>query len=218
MSKRFIFIAIWIGLAVSLSGQDAMVKEASGSVETRISNGEWTPVQVGQSLASNTTISTGFGAKAILEIGGMSVTLAPLTRIRIDELETSGAVPKTALSLQAGRLRASRPAATRRSASAIDFRVSSPVATAAVRGTDFEMSPTRVKTKEGVVSYSQGRTVVLAPAGTTAYTTQGQQTMDPAETAVEAFVVETIAGIEGLLSAPQQPSTTSRGSLQIILQ
>ena len=63
MSKRFVFFAILIGLAVALSGQDAMVKEISGSVETRLSDEAWTPVEVGSLLPPIPPFLQGLGPR-----------------------------------------------------------------------------------------------------------------------------------------------------------
>ena len=89
--KRLIVVALLILAALSpLLGQNAIVRELSGKVEYRLGNGAWQGATAGQQLALNATISTGFGASAILQIGaatnGSVLEVSQLTRLTLEEL------------------------------------------------------------------------------------------------------------------------------------
>jgi hypothetical protein len=86
-------------------------------------------------LPLKATISTGFNSQAVLDVGSSVLTLRALTRIRIDELQVRDNVAVTGLSMPVGRIRAEVRTAEGLST---DFRVRSPVSTAAVRGTGFD--------------------------------------------------------------------------------
>jgi len=113
----------------------AVVRRIVGKVEMQRPGEAWLPAAVGMELPLRATISTGFNSQAVLEVGGSVLTLRALTRIRIDELEVRNNVSVTGLSMPVGRIRAEV-----RSTQGLntDFRVRSPVSTAAVRGTGFD--------------------------------------------------------------------------------
>jgi hypothetical protein len=148
-------------------------------VEIREPGGVWTAASEGQVISTQSMISTGFGARARLSAGGMELNLQPLTRVTIDSLTQDGDVPRTAVSLQAGRVRSTRPPAARSTRRSVDFRVSTPVATAAVRGTDFYVSPDKLVTSEGLVVYSTGEAVVFSPGGSQSWASEGLRPVDP---------------------------------------
>ncbi|RKX86949.1 MAG: hypothetical protein DRP70_09485 [Spirochaetes bacterium] len=109
----------------------------------------------------------------------MELNLQPLTRVSIDSLTQNGETASTAVSLRSGRVRATRPPVTRSTRRSIDFRVSTPVATAAVRGTDFFLSADKLQTVEGLVALSVGQAVILSPGGTWSWAPEGLRPMDP---------------------------------------
>ncbi|MCK5736039.1 MAG: FecR domain-containing protein, partial [Spirochaetaceae bacterium] len=105
-----------------------------------------------------------------------------------------GETTRTAVSLQTGRVRATRPPVTRSTRRSIDFRVSTPVATAAVRGTDFFLSPDKLQTVEGLVALSIGQAVILSPGGTWSWAPEGLRPMDPTELVGVRWSVSPSAG------------------------
>jgi len=133
-------------------------------------------------------------ARAKLSAGGMELNLQPLTRVSIDSLTRDGDTPRTAVSLQSGRVRATRPPATRSTRRAVDFRVSTPVATAAVRGTDFYLSPDKLVTVEGLVSFSIGEAAVYSPGGSWSWAPEGLRPMNPVDLAGNRWGVSPAAG------------------------
>ena len=110
------------------------IVEFSGRVEFRPVGEAWQRVRVGQELPLGGTISTGFGARAAVEVGNSVLEVEQLTRMRIDELLRAEGIERSRLHLEVGRVRANVRAVEDVQP---DFELSSPVSTAAVRGTSF---------------------------------------------------------------------------------
>ena len=177
--KRIIIILLLTSAALAVGAADVTVLSISGNVEIKEPGGTWSVASVGQVVSIRSIISTGFGARARLSAGGMELNLQPLTRVSIDSLTQNGETASTAVSLRSGRVRATRPPVTRSTRRSIDFRVSTPVATAAVRGTDFFLSADKLQTVEGLVALSVGQAVILSPGGTWSWAPEGLRPMDP---------------------------------------
>ncbi len=223
--KRIIVVLLLISLALAANAADARIVSISGTVEVREPGSSWAPVSPGQIISTDSWISTGFGSRAKLSVGGMELNLQPLTRVSItslsDDRSSSGSpVTRTNVSLQTGRVRASRPPATRATRRSIDFRVSTPVATAAVRGTDFELSFDKLVTYEGLVSFSQGGALVMSPGGTYTFAVDGERPLDPIALAIGLWGVSPQAGSipgDGGRSGGRSQSTSIYGDLKIDL-
>lgn len=125
-------VLIPAGVVSPAFAQDAVIQEIRGKVETRIGTGEWTAAAEGQVIPVGATISTGFGAQALLEVGDASITVQPLTRLTIEELVREQGTQRTDLFLGVGRVRADVRTGED---TTHDFKVRSAVSTAAVRGT-----------------------------------------------------------------------------------
>ncbi len=141
-------------LASPLFAQDAVIREVSGKVEFRVGSGAWQAVTVGRQLALNATISTGFGASAVIRIGdaanGSVLEVGQLTRLTLEELIQREGTLSTGVFVPVGRVRATVSTAQGRSA---DFRVRGPLSTAAVRGTGFETNGWQLSVTEGIVEF-----------------------------------------------------------------
>jgi hypothetical protein len=134
--KALMIILILVVFAAGAYAQNtATVRRTIGKVEIQTPGEAWRQAEVGMQVPLQATISTGFNSQAVLEIGGSVLTLRALTRIRIDELGVRDNAAVTGLSMPVGRIRAEV-----RSTEGLttDFRVRSPVSTAAVRGTGFD--------------------------------------------------------------------------------
>ena len=219
--RRMIAIILLTSIALAAQAAEVTIVSLSGSVDIREPGGSWAPAASGQVVSTRSWISTGFGSRARLSAGGMMINLQPLTRVSIDSLTEDGDVTRTQVSLQSGRVRATRPPATRATRGSIDFRVSTPVATAAVRGTDIEPSFNKLVTYEGMASYSQGQAVVMSPGGTFSWAVEGLRPMNPVDLASEIWGVDPTAGsIPGVGSSGGRRSRSTRavGHAHIQLQ
>ena len=110
--------------------------------------GAWKPAAAGMSFPVGATISTGFNSEAVLELGPSVLRVKALTRMRVDELVQKGGTLSTGLYLKVGKVRADV-----KSAEGLkhDFKLTSPVSTAAVRGTIFDYDGINLDVEGGTV-------------------------------------------------------------------
>ncbi len=183
MKKTTVVVLLLLAvLALPLVAQDAEIREVRGKVEFRLRSGAWQTATAGQQLALNATISTGFGASAIIRIGGAAngsvLDIGQLTRLTLEELIEREGTMSTNIFVPVGRIRATISTAEGRSA---DFRVRGPLSTAAVRGTGFETNGWQLSVTEGVVEFAnalgEGRSI---SPGQISVTTGGAPS-DPAD-------------------------------------
>jgi hypothetical protein len=151
--KRLAMLMAILLLAATIVGAQtqAKVRSFTGKVEILSAQQAWVPVKAGMSLGMGTTISTGFNSTAVLELGSSVLQVKPLTRLRLNELVAREGTVKTDLFLQVGKISAQVKSAEGLTQ---DFKVKSPVSTAAVRGTGFEYDGYDLYVFEGTVTYS----------------------------------------------------------------
>jgi hypothetical protein len=154
--KKIGIILILISVAIiPLTAQSsAVIKEMTGKVEVQAPGGPWTSAAVGMTISRGTTISTGFGSRALLDLGNAVLSVQPLTRLRLEELIEKEGTVQTDLFLRVGKVKAEV-----KSVSGLqqDFKLRSPVSTAAVRGTEFDYSGYDVVVIDGQVIYQTSR-------------------------------------------------------------
>ncbi len=179
-------------VATGTAALEATVSEVTGNVEVRTSSeGSWEPVEEGDMVPVGATISTSFNSRAVLAIGESSLTVRPLTRIRIAELAEEQDIDRSEIELPVGRMRANVRSAERRA----EFRVTSPLATAAVRGTEFDFDGVNLSVSEGTVVLANSFNETVAVAG-------GEQSSagtdapprEPAQSAEEQNTVTVVVG------------------------
>ncbi len=156
-----VVVTIFLLLATPVAAQ-TVVEEAEGKVEYRSAEG-WVPANPGDELGLGTTLSTGFGASAVLSVGASTLRVDQLTRMTVEEpIESSDSV-ETEVALDVGRVEAEVRTAEARQQSR--FTVKSPVATAAVRGTNFSFDGVDLQvTQDGpvVLQNQYGRSTTVA--------------------------------------------------------
>lgn len=137
----------------------AVVKKTSGKAEVQSESG-WVPIKEGEKLEKGAVIQTGFKSEVVLQIKETMVTVAPLSRITLEQLVAKEGKDETRIFLDTGSLKSNIKKSEDRS---VGFKVRSPVATASVRGTEFKVTnkfrSTDVKTFSGSVA------VWKSPAG-----------------------------------------------------
>ena len=150
--KKITIILVVLLVAGTHAWAQSQFASVSGKVEVRpASGGSWTVAEVGMELDRNTVISTGFNASAEVQMGASTVTIEQLTRLEFQEIVERSNSVETDLRLKVGSVRAQVRSVDQRSQ---DFRVSSPISTAAVRGTDFVYSGRELSVQEGDVAFS----------------------------------------------------------------
>jgi hypothetical protein len=170
MKRRTLFLIVLAGLiAFPMHAQlNAVVKEFSGKVEIKEPTKNWTPVSLNMTLVKGTTVSTGFGSRLVIDMGASRVTVGPLTRMLLEDIVKKESTNTTKLVLAVGKVNASvKSTAGER----IDFTVTGPTSTAAVRGTEFSYDGYTLMVTESIVEFvnllAQARNV---SAGETSYT------------------------------------------------
>lgn len=135
MKKIIIALALGIFFASGLLGATATIVKVKGTVNVRRSAGSpWIMARVGMTISKGGSISSGFAAAALVKIkpSGSVVRVDQFTTMRFSQLASSGSQVRTTLKLQIGSVRAVVKSTARMRSK---FRISTPVATASVRGT-----------------------------------------------------------------------------------
>jgi hypothetical protein len=162
---------------------EALIRELTGTVEIKAPGAaNWTAAQRGQKISKDTLVSTGFKSTALIAIGNSTLTVRPLTRLSLEEIQNMERNESVRLSLQTGRIRVDvKPPAGGKT----DFTVRSPTVTASVRGTSFDFDGVNLVVDEGLVHVSGGD-------GTAVYVSAGHQTVSDPETGRTAGIVEMV--------------------------
>jgi len=150
--KRVFVVALLIGGAVLAFAQNGVIRELTGEVSLKpAGTSAFVPAKAGDVVAKDTVVSTGFKSIAVIAVGSSVITVRPLTRLTLAEIQTASGTETVNVNLQAGRVKVDvkPPAGTK-----ANFTVQSPSATASVRGTSFECDTVNLKTLEGTVAYS----------------------------------------------------------------
>jgi hypothetical protein len=160
--KQFLLPAILLaGINFYAFAQNGVIKEITGTVELKPAGTDvFVPAADGAQVKADTIISTGFKSTAIVEVGSAVIAVRPLTRLTLTEISASQGTETINVNLQAGRVRVDvkPPAGTKAS-----FSVSSPSATASVRGTRFDFDTRNLRVLEGTVAFKgrKGFTVLV---------------------------------------------------------
>jgi len=153
--KRIILAFCFTVIGAALFAQNGVIKELSGTVELKKPGSEvYVPAKAGDTLSQSTLISTGFKSTALIQVGSTQLTIRPLTRLSLTEIAAASEAETLNVNLQAGRVRVDvkPPAGTKASTT-----VTSPSATASVRGTSFEFDTRNLFVDNGTVSFKGNR-------------------------------------------------------------
>lgn len=154
MKKIIIIFALMLISSGLFADISAILSEVSGKVEIKAPGEAWQKAEEGMSISKGYLISTGFKAEAVLNIGPSQLIVKQLTRMELSELVEKEGTISTGLNLRVGKIRAEvRTTEGLRQ----DFRLTSPVSTAAVRGTSFEFDGVNLKVFEGTVAFTNRR-------------------------------------------------------------
>ena len=115
--KKIILTAFFTAaIAAGLFAQNGVIRELTGEVELKHAGSTaFVPAAAGAQVALNTIVSTGFRSTAIITVGSATITVRPLTRLSLAEIQSSSDSENVNVSLQAGRVRVDvkPPAGTR---------------------------------------------------------------------------------------------------------
>ena len=154
MKKIIVILALMLISSGLFAEVTAVLTEVSGKVEIKAPGESWKKAEVGMSLNKGDSISTGFKAEAVLKIGPSQLIVKQLTRMELSELVEKEGTISTGLNLRVGKIRAEvRTTEGLRQ----NFRLTSPISTAAVRGTSFEFDGVNLRVFEGTVAFTNRR-------------------------------------------------------------
>ena len=138
MKKLFANILIFSALsflALPIFAEDAKVVAVVGKAEVQ-KGSDWVALSIGDSVPKGSVISTGFKSELLLKVNASNIKLGPLTRMTVEQLIQNESENKTSLFIDSGKVNVEvNKTGNKRE----DFKVSSPVATASVRGTSFTL-------------------------------------------------------------------------------
>jgi len=177
MKKNFkclIGLAIAACGAVSAFAFDAKVTSVTGKVQVqRKGSSEWVDLSKGDLVEEGAIISTGFNSNATLNLGESVCTIAPLTRMSVEQLTrkdvegTDKNVTKTTVYIDTGKA-SFKVNSTSKNLN--DFKVHTPASTASVRGTAFDSYASgETDVTEGLVGMSGGETREAVEGGSDQY-------------------------------------------------
>jgi hypothetical protein len=147
----FVLILAGISAADSAFAQNGVIKELSGTVELKnASAADFIVAKAGDVVKQDTVVSTSFKSTALIEIGGTIITVRPLTRLTLKEIKASAESETLNVSLQTGRVRVEVKPPIGGKAS---MSVTTPSATASVRGTSFELDARNLYVISGKVLF-----------------------------------------------------------------
>ncbi len=208
MRRVSLALLILMSTAAVWAQTDAVVQRVSGKVEVMQPGGSWVAATAGMRLARGASVSTSFQSEATLALGSSVLQVKPLTRMRIDQLAQQQGTVSTDLYLRVGRVRAEVKGVE---GLRQDFKVRSPVSTAAVRGTSFGCDGVNTDVQGGLVTISnqfgQSKTLGEGEQGSTA----GGEPTGGEEKKEEQSTTQTSTG-RSSLGAPPPPTT---GSIQV---
>jgi len=149
MKKIIIAVLLITTITAAVFCQNGIIRELTGNVEIKRARApDFVPASVGDLISPDTIVSTGFRSTAIIEIGSSVITVRPLTRLSLADIQTTETTEDVNINLQTGRIRVEvkPPAGTR-----ANMTVQSPAVTASVRGTEYEFDTYNLTGKSGKV-------------------------------------------------------------------
>jgi hypothetical protein len=207
--KKIVVGLFLLAMSISLYAQSGIIRELSGTVELKNAGAaDFVAAQSGDRVSEDTVISTGFRSTALVEVGSTIITVRPLTRLTLTEISIAAGQETLNANLQAGRVRVdvSPPAGTRASMS-----VSSPSATASVRGTTlfFDGRNLGVTGGTGTLQGDRGPPVMVGD-GFNSSVGQGGKPSNPIFTGMGGG--EVLAGGDGILFTGPEGSDPNTGA------
>lgn len=228
--KKILILTMLAFFAGSLWAAAPTVKilSLSGKVEIKVPGGVRSAATEGMDIPLKSSISTGFNASMVFLFNKNKISVKSLTRMTLEDYVEKENTEATSLKLATGKVRAEVKSTDGRK---VDFTVTSPVATASVRGTTFEFDGTRTEVIEGMVEvFNERGESVRVGGGETSRVTYNAPPANPKDLAEMAVFVgasttpaQTIIPLTEDPSsqyeepAPIDPNAGGSGTIQIIV-
>lgn len=126
------FSLLFLTLTALTAQAQAKVLRVSGKVEVKAPRGAWITARPGMAVVAGSFVATGFKSSAQIELNQATLYVKQLTRLTLEEIARKQNVVTTNLFIRTGSLEAD---VKRGAEYTHDFKVRSPVSTAAVKGT-----------------------------------------------------------------------------------
>ena len=211
MKKSLCAALLFAAMVLCIGAQNAVIRELTGEVELKPAGASsFSPARAGSEVAQDTIVSTGFRSTAIIAAGSSVITVRPLTRLSLSEIQETSGTENMSVNLQSGRVKVDvKPPAGMKA----NFKVQSPSATASVRGTSFEFDTRSLKVTEGRVSFAGSRGAPMAvSAGSQTHLGDEGKAVDPVQVAEASLQPPPPAGADpGGASTPAAPMAEDGG-------
>jgi len=213
--KKAILAVLFAGVIQIVFAQNGVIKELTGTVEIKHAGAaNYAAAAAGTQVKADTVISTGFKSTALVEVGSAIITVRPLTRLTLNEISAQAGTENINLSLQTGRVRVdvNPPAGSKAT-----LQVSSPSATASVRGTSFYFDTMNVSVREGIVDF-KGKIGYTVQVGAGSYSGIDSHNVAAAAQSITGLIPQSPVGYEPMtgnlggtvvVNTPKKPSTPS---------
>jgi len=219
--KKILLTAIMLSAIVfTVFAQNGVIRELSGDVALKPAGASsFTAAKTGDEVARDTVVSTGFKSAVVIAVGSSTITVRPLTRLSLAEIQSASGAENVNVNLHAGRVRVDvkPPEGTR-----ANLRVQSTNASASVRGTSFEFDTLNLTVSEGSVFFSgsSGAPAAVVRSGETSFVAADGNTANPADVSAAALFPSVPGGFENndtLLpsSASSASSTPTTGEITV---
>ena len=215
MKKSLCMVLVFFAAACGAFAQSGMIREMSGDVTLKpAGSADFTAAKTGDAVAQDTVVSTGFKSTAVITIGSSTLTVRPLTRLSLAEIQSSSGTEKLNVELQTGRVKVAvkPPAGTK-----ANMTIQSPNATASVRGTSFEFDTVKLAVIEGEVAFGgDSGMVTMVQGGESSFVGADGQPASPAAVASAALLPSAPVGTASA-NASQPVPQSSTGNIDITI-
>jgi len=217
--RKLVLAFLLLGVTICVFAQNGVIKQLNGTVEIkRAGEAAYAAAKAGDTVSENTIISTGFRSFAIIEVGGTTINVRPVTRLTLTEIRALDKEESLGMYLRSGSVHVEvTPPTGARS----NTTVRSPMATASVRGTSFYFDTRNLHVTQGTVLFKGNRGYTIqAGAGSTTVVGWDQTASAPQSTTdyhdlapVGRDPTATLIGVPKAASspAPDGPGTAGVG-------
>jgi len=207
MRKTFLIVILLFAIVFGAFAQNGRIRELTGTVEIKPAGaGVFTAAKAGDAIEQNTIVSTGFKSTALITIGSSMITVRPLTRLSLADIQSASGTENINVSLSTGRVKVDvkPPAGTK-----TNMTIQGPAATASVRGTVFEFDTVNLTVVEGKVAFSSTSSGVptMVQGGESSFVGSDGQPVSPTEVTTQALLPSAPVGSETSSGPAPSPST-----------
>ncbi len=208
VKKGIMLFVVFIMICMPIFSLEGTVVSVSGKVELQTPSG-WAPLKTGDIVESGIVISTGFRSQATIQVAGSNIIVNQLSRLTLEQLTETNDSHNSEVFLDLGTISADVKGAENKR---VGFVVNTPVATASVRGTAFEMGINSLRVTSGVVGFGgkSGKEVPVSGGNASTISSSGSATSPITNKMSESLgtSVEAASAVSSVSSAASSSATT----------